>query len=431
MNMETDNTTNWPHSSEASDTPPQAWIGWDWGDQQHAISLQMRGSDAVETLVLEDSPEDLHRWLKELEQRLGGHLVRLGIENCRTAVLAILLQYPWLEIYVINPVTSARYRSAFTPSGAKDDAPDSKICLELVRDHAPKLRPLCSEDPHTLKLKGLSVARRGIVDRRTTLLSQLSSLLKSYYPQALAVLKNLDTPMAAAFLKRWPDLISLKTAKPATLKKFFYRHNVRSEELVKERLELVAQAIAVTTDPARVSVAVLQLAQLVDQLEVFQKHVAIFDAEIQAAFAEHPEAYLFRDLPGAGRQLAPRLCAAFGSDRSAYPDPANLQKYAGLAPVREKSGKQLWTHWRWNAPKFLRQTFVEWAGQTARYCPWSRTYYQRMAKKGKPHAVIIRALAFKWVRILWKCWQQRVPYSEAQFLKQLAHRKSPNAPLSE
>ena len=301
------------------------------------------------------------------------------------------------------------------------------MCLELARDHAAKLRPLQPQDPETAKLSGLVEARRDMVDRRTTLLNQLTSLLKSYYPQALALLEKLNTPMAVAFLRRWPEVISLKAAKPAAIKKFFYQHNVRSEDLVKERLAFIAQAVALTTEEARVSVAVLQLRQLVDQLEVFQKHVARFDTEIKNAFAAHPEAYLFRDLPGAGPQLAPRLCAAFGTDRSVYADPSNLQKYAGLAPVREKSGPQLWTHWRWNAPAFLRQSFVEWAGQTVLYCPWARVYYQRMSQKGKKHAVIIRALAFKWIRILWKCWQERTAYDEARYLKQLLHRKSPNA----
>ena len=424
--MNGDDTTNTNHKPDPSAEPPQAWIGLDWGDQKHSFALQERDGQ-VQTGTLEHSAENLHRWLKELEQRFGGRPIRLGLETSRNAVVAALLHYPWLEIYPINPVTSARYRRAFTPSGAKDDLPDALVCLELVRNHAAKLRPLQPQDPQTLKLAGLVEARRDMVDRRTALLNQLSSLLKSYYPQALSLLENLNSPMAVAFLKRWPDLISLKAAKAATVKRFFYQHNVRSEELVKERLELIAQAVALTTDQARVSVAVLQLHELVDQLEVFQKHVGRLDEEIQSAFAAHPEASLFRDLPGAGRQLAPRLCAAFGTGRSVYPEPASLQKYAGLAPVREKSGNQLWTHWRWNAPLFLRQSFVEWAGQTVRYSQWAQVYYQRMAKKGKKHAVIIRALAFKWIRILWKCWQQRIAYDEARYLKQLIQRKSPNA----
>ena len=424
--MNPNDSTNTNHKPDPSAELPEAWIGLDWGDQKHSFALQERGGQ-VQTGTLEHSAENLHRWLKELEQRFGGHPVQLGIETSRGAVIAALLQYPWLEIYPINPVTSARYRSAFTPSGAKDDLPDALVCLELVRDHAAKLRPLKPQDPQTLKLAGLVEVRRDMVDRRTTLLNQLTSLLKSYYPQALSLLENLNTPMAVAFLNRWPDLISLKAAKAATVKRFFYQHNVRSAELVKERLELIAQAVALTTDEARVSVAVLQLRQLVDQLEVFHTHVERMDAQIKTAFAAHPEAHLFRDLPGAGAQLAPRLCAAFGTDRTVYPDPASLQKYAGLAPVREKSGNQLWTHWRWNAPLFLRQSFVEWAGQTVRYSQWAQVYYERMAKKGKKHAVIIRALAFKWIRILWKCWQERIAYDEARYLKQLIHRKSPNA----
>jgi transposase len=422
--MNENDTTNTNDKTDPS--APAAWIGLDWGDQKHSFALQTRAGQP-ETGTLEHSAENLHRWLKELEQRFGGRPVRLGIETSRGAVIAALLQYPWLEIYPINPVTSARYRNAFKPSGAKDDLPDALLCLELVRDHAAKLRRLEPQDPQTVKLAGLVAARRDLVDQRTTLLNQLTSLLKSYYPQALALLENLNTPMAVAFLRRWPELITLKAARTATLKRFFYQHNVRSEDLVTARLALIAQAVALTTEEARVSVAVLQLNALVDQLEVFQKHVARLDAQIKSAFAEHPDAFLFRDLPGAGPALAPRLCVAFGAERAAYPDPASLQKYAGIAPVREKSGCQLWTHWRWNAPRFLRQSFVEWAGQTVRHSEWARVYYQRMVKKGKKHAVIIRALAFKWIRILWKCWQQRTAYDEALYLKQLSHRKSPNA----
>jgi len=265
------------------------------------------------------------------------------------------------------------------------------------------------------------------VDRRTTVTNQLSSLLKTYYPQALQLLGELNTDLAVAFLRRWPDLISLKAAKPGTIKQFYYQHQVRSTELVDERLALIAKSRALTTDEARVSVAVLQLRELLDQVGVFQKHIPVFDAQIKTAFAAHPEAALFRDLPGAGPQLAPRLCVAFGTIRSMSSDSSSMQKRVGVAPVREKSGNQVWTHWRWQAPAFLRQSFVEWAGQTVRYSAWAKIYYERMIKKGKKHAVILRALAFKWIRVLWKCWMDQQPYDEARYLKQLLHRKSPNA----
>jgi len=407
---------------------PTAWIGLDWGDKEHAFALQSAGG-TLESGTFTHSAEKLHQWLKEVGQRFGGRSVSLAIEASRGAVVHALLEYPWLTIYPINPITSARYRSAFTPSGAKDDLPDAKVLLELVRDHSAKLRPLELQDPATIKLAELVEARRKVVDRRTQVILQLESLLKTYYPQALELVGDFKSQMALEFLDRWPDLLSLKAAKPATIKRFYYQHQIRSSQLIEQRLALISQAKALTTQAARVSVASLHLRALLDQLRVFLKHIPLFNREIKHVFAEHPDKDLFRDLPGAGPQLAPRLCVAFGTLRSEYPDPGSMQKYAGVAPVREKSGSQVWTHWRWGAPTFLRQTFVEWAGQTVRYSPWAKAYYERMTKKGKSHPVILRALAFKWIRILWVCWQQRQPYDEARYLKQLHHRKSPNAVL--
>ena len=98
--------------------------------------------------------------------------------------------------------------------------------------------------------------------------------------------------------------------------------------------------------------------------------------------------------------------------------------YGGIAPVREKSGNQFWVHWRWNAPKFLRQTFVEWAGQTVLYSAWARAYYFYQKQHGKKHAAILRALAFKWIRILGRCWQNHEPYDEARYLEALKRRRS-------
>jgi transposase len=308
--------------------------------------------------------------------------------------------------------------------------PDAKVLLELVRDHAAKLRPLELQDPATVKLAGLVEARRKLVDRRTQVILQVESLLKTYYPQALQVAGDLKSNVALAFLHRWPDLMSLKAVQPATLKRFYYDHQIRSQNLIQQRLALIAQAKALTTEDARISVAVLHLHALLDQLKVFHQHIPRFDDAIEQAFAEHADRHLFLHLPGAGRQLAPRLCVAFGTLRSLYPNPGSLQKYAGVAPVLEKSGHQVWIHWRWQAAAFLRQTFVEWAGQTVRYSQWAKVYYQRMIKKGKKHAMILRALAFKWIRVLWKCWQDRNPYDEARYLKQLIQRKSPNvAPI--
>jgi transposase len=415
-----------PAPAPAPLPPPVAWIGLDWGHKEHAFALHA-ATGATEEGTLSTSAEALHAWLHALAQRFGGRPVAVGLETSRGAVVHALLQYPWITIYPINPVTSARYRQAFTPSGASDDLPDARVLLELVRDHTDKLRPLEPEDPQTVKLAGLVEARRDLVNRRTQVLNQLTSLLRDYYPQALELVGDLDTALAVDFLRRWPDLPTLKTVKPGVLKRFYYTHQLRRPELLEQRLQLVRQAVALTPDEARVSVAVLQLRSLLDPRRALRRHVAIFDQEIRTVFAAHPEAALFRDLPGAGPALAPRRCVAFGTLRTLDPDPASFQKHAGVAPVREKSGASCWTHWRWQAPVFLRQSLIEWAGLTVMYSAWAKVYYERMQAKGKRRHVILRALAFKWVRVLWKCWQTHTPYDEAAYLRQLAHRKSPYA----
>lgn len=414
-----------------STTSFAAWLGLDWGDKEHAFCLLAAGPCESETGNLSHSAENLHRWFKQLEERFGGRPIALGVESNRGALLHVLAQYPWLTIFPIHPVTSARYRKAFVPSGAKDDLPDAILLLDLVRLHTDKLRALIWEDQSTRRLAGLVQARRDTVDRRTQTLNQLTSVLKAFYPQALALVgEDLSAPMALELLRRWPDVLALKSARPATVRSFYYRHNARRPELVEKRLESIRGMVALSTDHAVVSVAQMQLKLLLELIATFNRHIARFEAEISTAFAAHADRGLFVELPGAGKVMAPRLAVAFGSDRNRYPDAASFQKYAGLAPVREKSGGQLWTHWRWQAPAFLRQSLVEWAGQTVVWCPWANRYYQRMKAKGKKHHVILRSLAFKWARILWRCWHTNTPYDENRYLESLKKRKSPNLPLT-
>lgn len=171
----------------------------------------------------------------------------------------------------------------------------------------------------------------------------------------------------------------------------------------------------------------LQIRLLVAVLRPLQSHIEQVEQRITECFAAHPEAELFARLPGAGPVLAPRLLVAFGTDRERYPSAASLQKYGGVAPVREKSGRQIWTHWRWNAPRFLRQTFVEWAGQTIPKCAWAKAYYFQQKHAGKHHQTILRGLAFKWIRVLWRCWHDHAPYEEARYVAALTQRNSPLA----
>jgi hypothetical protein len=130
-----------------------------------------------------------------------------------------------------------------------------------------------------------------------------------------------------------------------------------------------------------------------------------------------------KSLPGAGMQLTPRLLIAFGEQRERFAGAAEIQKYSGVTPVTQRSGNKCWIHWRWQCPTFLRQTFVEWAAQTINKSFWAGAFYRQQRDKGSSHQAAVRALAFKWLRILYRCWQ--TPYDESTYLNALKKRGSP------
>jgi len=149
-----------------------------------------------------------------------------------------------------------------------------------------------------------------------------------------------------------------------------------------------------------------------------------YDHRIAKIFEAHPEAHLFTHLPGAGPALAPRLCAFFGTDRSRYEAAENVHSFTGIAPVTKSSGKTRVVYFRVACPKFDRQTFHEYARVSIASCQWARNYVDYYASKGKNFQMVIRALAYKWIRILWKCWKERTPYNEGKYMEALKKRGS-------
>jgi transposase len=199
---------------------------------------------------------------------------------------------------------------------------------------------------------------------------------------------------------------------------------VRYAEVIAQRIQAIKSATPLTTDEGVIVPNALLVQTLVAQLRVTLHAIADFDTAIAQCAQHHPDFFLFQALPGAGPVFASRLLVAFGEQRERYASAAELQKYAGIAPVTERSGKKSWVHWRLQCPKFLRQTFVEWAAESIRHSFWAQVYYQQQRDKGKAHQAAVRALAFKWIRILYRCWQERTPYDEAVYLQALHHRGS-------
>jgi len=401
-----------------------ALVGIDWSDKKHDFCLQGAGSQQHEFGVVAHRPEAIDHWARELHERFGGPIA-VCLEIAKGPLVHALQRYPFMVLFPVNPAMIAKYREAFVPSRAKDDPTDAEIALELLLRHREKLQPLKPQSAAMRALTTLVEQRRNLVGDKTRITNRLCHTLKEYFPQALDWFEDRDTVLFCDFLQRWPSLKQVKRARQATLRSFFWAHNMRRAELIEERIHGIRSASALTDDVAVIGPHQLLVQVLVSQLRVILQAIDEFDAEITQLAERLPDYALFAALPGAGAILTPRLLVAFGEHRERYASAAQLQQYAGVAPVLERSGNKCWVHWRMACPTFLRQTFVEWAGSTIPRSFWASAYYQRQRDKGCSHQAALRALAYKWIRIVYRCWQTRTAYDESTYLLALKRRGSP------
>jgi transposase len=401
-----------------------AFVGIDWADAKHDICLQAAGSAKRECCQLAHTPEAIDAWVTTLRTRFGGRLVAICLELTKGPIVSALCKYDFLVLFPLNPLTLARYREAFTPSRAKDDPTDAELQLELLLTHRDKLPALQPQSSTMRALAQLVEHRRRVVGDKVRITNRLTSTLKNYFPHVLQWFQDKDTHIFCDFLSRWPSLKAAQLARRSTLETFFHDHHVRGGDVLAKRVHAIKTATPLTADEGVIAPNTLLVQALVSQLRVTLDAIEAFDQAIAQHAQRHPDFPLFQALPGAGPVFASRLLVAFGEQRERYPSAAALQKYAGIAPVTERSGKKAWVHWRLQCPKFLRQSFVEWAAESIRHSFWAQVYYQQQREKGKAHQAAVRALAFKWIRILYRCWQERTPYDESIYLQALSRRGS-------
>lgn len=407
-----------------------AFVGIDWADREHAFCLQVAGQSQMEQGVLEQKPEALGSWVAKLREGFGGRPVAIALEQSRGGLIHGLMNYDFIVLYPLHPTTVASFRQAFRSSGAKNDPLDAKDILEILTKHRERLRPLNPETEQTRLLRRLVEDRRKTVDCRTQHVEALHASTKEYFPQYLELVNGtLDSRLAGDFLQKWPTFERFQQAKPSTIRQFYYGHNIRSPKVLQRALELAHTGQSLTTDEAIIESG-WRLSQLHAQLiQCLNRAIQDYEQRIEAVFKDYSEAYLFEKLPGAGQAMAPRLAAFFGTDRSHYAAAHHVQSFTGIAPITIESGRTKVVHARWACPKFDRQTFHEFARLSLPKCQWAQNYVTYYTQKGKRYHVIIRGLAFKWIRILFRCWQTRTPYDNNLYMATLKKRGSPFASL--
>jgi transposase len=401
-------------------------VGLDRSDTTADLHFIDTQSGQRRSQTIDTAPEALGQWLLELRQQYPQARVAVCLEQPAVHLMAFLEGYDWITLYPVNPITLQKFREAFVTSRAKDDAKDARYLAELLWSHHSQLQPWAPEDRQTRALQQLVVHRRAVVDERTGLTNRLMALLKQYFPQALVLCGDeLWRPLATRFLLKWPSLQAVRKAKRGALQQFYYLNGSRSARRLEERLTLVQQAVAVTEETAVIESFVLRVQLLCRQLQMLTQTIACYDRQIAAAYAVHPDREIFASLPGAGAVLGPRLLASLGAQRQRFETAADLQHYTGVAPVTKRSGGSCYIHRRYLCPKFHRQSFHEYAKESILWSRWAAAYYLQQRSKGSPHHTAVRALAFKWQRVIWRCWQQRTPYREELYEAALRDHGSP------
>src|ERR1700719_155960 len=393
-------------SEQPIPTQVAACVGIDWADQKHDVVLRSVGDPAkAEHQIIKSEINALNDWIVQMHERFGAKgKVLVCLEQSRGALIYQLMAYELFELYPINPSQLAHYRKTFFSSGAKDDGPDADLLSDLLMRHRDRLKAWNPDDQLTRELATLNEGRRNAVDRRTELANEIKSELKLYFP------------------------VALQKVSPGKLRKFFYGHNSRQEKKILERLALIKEAKPLTTDVAVIRPTALRVKLLAQQLKSLLPFIAEYERRIAELFGSHPDRFLFDNLPGAGPALAPRLLTAFGTDQDRFEVAGDLLNLSGIGPVRiasgKKTGKSASVHCRRACPKFLRQSFHEFGECSIRYCPWAQACYQAQRGRGKGHHAAVRAVTFKWIRILFACWKQRTPYDPQRYFQALQTRGS-------
>ena len=334
----------------------------------------------------------------------------IALETSSGPAVDQLLQRGW-NVYPVNPKAAERYRERKSPSGDKADRPDAWSLADALRTDGHAWRKLIAQDEVTMILRALCRDEIALIEQRTLLVNQLIAALREYYPAALEAFDDWTQPYAWALISQFPTPAALQQAGKRRWEKFLHSQQLWRPTTAPERLKIFAAANALPASSAIVTAKSLLATSLVKVLQTLQGQLEEYRKRIEQTFRQHPDHEIFGSLPGVGEKLAPRLLGEMGTSRELYPDADALCCYAGASPVRYQSGQINKARIRWGCDKVLRHTVHLWADCSRRKSSWAQTYYEAKREKGMSHAAALRCLGKRWLRVLWRMWPDRKPYS--------------------
>jgi transposase len=392
------------------------FVGLDWAETHHDVAVMDEGGRVVTARRVAEGLAGL----TALHELLAGLTtdpaeVVIGTETDRGLFVGALVAAGY-QVYAVNPLAASRYRDRHTVSGAKSDPGDAKVLADLVRTDRHNHRPVAGDSDLAEAVKVLARTHQSLVWTRQRQVNQLRSLLREFYPgalaafgtevgsrDALAVLQLAPTPTLGRQLSRAKLAAALAHAgrqRGAQARAVQLQAALRAPQLQAPTIVADAYGAAVLALVGVVTTLNLQLIQLTEQLE---HHFEI-----------HPDAEIVRSLPGLGVVLGARVVAEFGDDPTRYANPKARKNYAGTAPITRASGKRQVVVARLARNRRLADACYLWAFSALTASPGARAYYDRLRAAGTTHQQALRALANRLVGVLHGCLRHRTAYNELQ-----------------
>lgn len=386
------------------------YVGIDWAEEKHQVAVVNAEGKCVSEFVVQEDGKGFALLQKQLALLSP---VEINIERPDGLLVDWLVSQGY-AVFVTAPRAAASHR----PRSSKDDRNDARLLANLRRTQNEDCRPLVRHSATVQELLHLLRALEQLQRQQVRWVNQLRQVLQQYYPVMPKLFSHLYTDIALAFLQSYstPQAATALTREQleAFLKQQHYNHMQRLPSLY-QMLQTPMPTAVVWQGYERHALALVPL------LQQLNRQLTQLRRDIRQTFARHPEATWWQSLPGAGDLTTARLLALIGDNREAFPSCAALQALAGTVPVTRRSGKHLVVRFRWGCTKTLRKAMMDFARNSLAKSGWARSYYQDQLQRGHREQRALRALANRWVRIIWTLWQRRHTYDEAFHVANRAH----------
>lgn len=387
--------------------------GIDWVTEEHAVCVLEDDGRVVDRFTIAHNAEGFGRLTTRLARHGVAAELPIAIERPDGRLVDWLLEAGHPVVPVKTNAIKA-WREAEVLSGAKRDPGDAEVIADYLRQRRGRLRELLPFSSETRALRAVVRSRTDLVDQRVAAANQLNAILDAFWPGAEAVFADIWSQIALDFLERYPTPASAARLGEARMAAFLTRHGYSGRRSPAELLERLRAAPAgVPAGPESEARRDTVLA-MVKVLRALTQAIKDLDRSVAAHLDEHPDAEIFRSLPRSGTINAAQMLAEWGDCREAFDSPEAVAALCGATPVTKKSGKHEAVHFRWACNKRFRNAMTTFADNSRRASPWAQSIYQSAIDRGHDHPHTVRVLARAWIRVIYRCWIDRVPYDPAR-----------------